>query len=110
MLELQHGAALRKYVETAWPDFDWEAGYRIDLTKNRDGQPEFVTGALYAQHFAVFADSMRAAARAIGKTICVFAEAFSWPAESYLAKFKDEFKAHIEQRKCPFGGKLSADS
>jgi hypothetical protein len=22
--ELQHGAALRRYVETAWPDFDWE--------------------------------------------------------------------------------------
>src|SRR5437660_1329101 len=29
--ELQHGAALRKYVETAWPDFDWEAAYRIFL-------------------------------------------------------------------------------
>jgi len=29
--ELQHGAALRKYVETAWPDFDWQAGYRLFL-------------------------------------------------------------------------------
>jgi len=29
--ELQHGAALRKYVETAWPDFDWDAGYRLFL-------------------------------------------------------------------------------
>jgi hypothetical protein len=26
--ELQHGAALRRYVETAWPDFDWESAYR----------------------------------------------------------------------------------
>ncbi len=26
--ELQHGAALKKYVQTAWPDFDWEAAYR----------------------------------------------------------------------------------
>lgn len=25
--ELQHGAALKKYVQTAWPDFDWEAAY-----------------------------------------------------------------------------------
>jgi hypothetical protein len=25
--ELQHGAALRRYVETAWPDFDWAAAY-----------------------------------------------------------------------------------
>ena len=29
--ELQHGAALKKYVQTAWPEFDWEAGYRIFL-------------------------------------------------------------------------------
>lgn len=27
--ELQHGAALRKYVQTAWPDFDWQAAYRL---------------------------------------------------------------------------------
>lgn len=26
--ELQHGAALKRYVRTAWPEFDWEAGYR----------------------------------------------------------------------------------
>jgi len=27
--ELQHGAALKRYVQTAWPDFDWEAAYGI---------------------------------------------------------------------------------
>jgi hypothetical protein len=26
--ELQHGDALRRYVRTAWPDFDWDAAYR----------------------------------------------------------------------------------
>jgi hypothetical protein len=26
--EMQHGAALKKYVQTAWPTFDWEAAYR----------------------------------------------------------------------------------
>jgi hypothetical protein len=26
--ELQHGRALRRYVEVAWPDFDWEPTYR----------------------------------------------------------------------------------
>lgn len=26
--EVQHGAALRRYVETAWPGFDWETAYR----------------------------------------------------------------------------------
>lgn len=31
--ELQHGAALKRYVETAWPSFDWEAAYRRFLTE-----------------------------------------------------------------------------
>jgi hypothetical protein len=26
--ELQHGRALRRYVEHVWPEFDWERGYR----------------------------------------------------------------------------------
>ncbi len=43
---------------------------------------------------------------ACGKTICVFAEAWSWPAQSYIAKFKDEFVAHIKEGRCPKGGKL----
>jgi hypothetical protein len=29
--ELQHGRALRRYVELAWPDFDWEAAYAAFL-------------------------------------------------------------------------------
>ncbi len=48
---------------------DWEVGYRIDTTKNKDGQPEFLTGKLYAQHFKVFADSMRKAASEVGNKI-----------------------------------------
>ncbi len=26
--EVQHGVALRRYVETVWPEFDWERAYR----------------------------------------------------------------------------------
>ena len=26
--ELQHGAALRRYVQTAWPQFDWDRAYQ----------------------------------------------------------------------------------
>ncbi|HZI54489.1 MAG TPA: alpha-L-arabinofuranosidase, partial [Chitinophagaceae bacterium] len=40
----------------------WEWGYRIDPALNKDGQPECITGALYAQHFKIFVDSMRTAA------------------------------------------------
>jgi hypothetical protein len=27
--EMQHGHALRRYVETAWPEFDWEKAYDV---------------------------------------------------------------------------------
>ncbi|TWJ02340.1 hypothetical protein JN11_01312 [Mucilaginibacter frigoritolerans] len=47
---------------------NWEAGYRIDVTKNQDGQPAIITGTLYGTHFKVFADSMRAAAAEVGNT------------------------------------------
>lgn len=31
--EVRHGAALRRYVETVWPEFDWEAAYRSFLVE-----------------------------------------------------------------------------
>ena len=49
----------------------WEAGYRIDQSQNKDGQPQLITGALYGQHLKVFADSMRAAAQQVGATIYI---------------------------------------
>lgn len=49
----------------------WEAGYRINTSANKDGQPQIITGALYGQHVKVFADSMRKAAQEIGKTIYI---------------------------------------
>jgi len=48
---------------------NWEAGYRIDVSQNKDGQPAVITGALYGQHVKVFVDSMRAAAQQVGATI-----------------------------------------
>ena len=49
----------------------WEAGYRIDLSKNKDFQPEIITGALYGKHFKVFVDSMKKAAQEINKQIYI---------------------------------------
>src|SRR5687767_1785372 len=52
-----------KYWEIGNESFgDWEAGYRIDVAANKDGQPEYVTGDIYAQHIKVFVDSMNKAA------------------------------------------------
>src|SRR5690606_41701275 len=53
-----------QYWEIGYENYgDWEWGYRIDRTKNKDGQPEYVNGKLYAQHFKVFVDSMQKAAK-----------------------------------------------
>jgi hypothetical protein len=61
-----------KYWEIGNENYgDWEWGYRIDVDANKDGQPEYLTGDLYAKHFKVFADSMKRAAAQIGKTIYV---------------------------------------
>ena len=61
-----------KYWEIGNENFgDWEAGYRINTSTNQDGQPEYLSGQLYGQHFKVFADSMRKAAQQIGKTIYI---------------------------------------
>jgi hypothetical protein len=61
-----------KYWEIGNENFgDWEAGYRINTTNNHDGQPEFLSGQLYGQHYKVFADSMKKAAQEIGKTIYI---------------------------------------
>lgn len=59
---------------------NWEWGYRIDVAANKDGQPEFLTGALYAQHFKVFVDSMQKAATEIGKKIYIGAVTVEAPA------------------------------
>ena len=73
-----------KYWEVGNENFgDWEAGYRIDVSKNKDGQPEYLTGALYAQHFKVFADSMHKAATEIGKTIYVGAVTYDAESQSW---------------------------
>jgi beta-mannanase len=47
----------------------WEAGYRIDRSLNKDGQPEYITPQLYGQHCRVFIDSMKVAAAETGHDI-----------------------------------------
>jgi len=54
--------------ESAGP---WEAGWQIDTTLNKDGQPEIINGELYGKHFKIFADSMRAAAAELDETIYI---------------------------------------
>jgi hypothetical protein len=58
-----------KYWEIGNENYgNWEAGYRINLATNKDGQPAILNGALYGIHFKIFADSMRKAAAEVGNT------------------------------------------
>lgn len=50
---------------------NWASGYKIDLSLNQDGQPEYITTKLYGEHAKIFIDSMKAAAAEIGHTIYV---------------------------------------
>jgi hypothetical protein len=49
----------------------WEASYEIDQSLNKDGQPKRITGDLYGKHALIFIDSMKQAAREIGKQIYI---------------------------------------
>jgi hypothetical protein len=73
-----------KYWEIGNENYgDWEWGYRIDADANKDGQPEFITGKLYAQHFKVFADSMKKAAAETGTAIYIGAVMYESQTESW---------------------------
>lgn len=61
-----------KYWEIGNENYgEWEAGYRIDPSVNKDGQPEIITGEVYGLHAKIFIDSMKKAAQEIGKTIYI---------------------------------------
>ncbi|AFD06683.1 alpha-L-arabinofuranosidase [Solitalea canadensis] len=60
----------------------WQAGFKIDLTKNKDGQPEIINGTIYGKHFKVFADSMRKAAAEVGANIKIGAQLIHYDASS----------------------------
>jgi hypothetical protein len=59
-----------RYWEIGNEDFgNWEYGYTIDQTLNKDGQPKTITGDLYGKHCKVFIDEMRKAAKEVGNDI-----------------------------------------
>jgi len=61
-----------KYWEVGNEDYGtWQAGYKIDVNKNKDGQPVITNGELYGKIFKALSDSMRAAAKENGKEIYI---------------------------------------
>jgi hypothetical protein len=76
-------------------DGSWEAGYRIDLATNKDGQPAIVTGSLYGSHFKIFADSMRQAARETGATIYIGAQLLGEPPASWQTQTDQNWNSGV---------------
>ncbi len=47
--------------------------------------------------------------RILGKCLCPLGDAAAMPIASYVSKFRDEFRAHIDEAGCPFGGESSLE-
>jgi NADH-quinone oxidoreductase subunit F len=47
--------------------------------------------------------------RMLGKSLCALGDFAVYPISSYIERFRDEFRAHIEQGGCPFGGESSIE-
>ncbi len=59
-----------RYWEIGNENFgSWEAGYSIDQSYNKDGQPATISGELYGKHCRVFIEEMRKAAKEVGNDI-----------------------------------------
>jgi hypothetical protein len=69
----------------------WEYGWMIDTKLNKDGQPQFISGALYGKHFKVFVDSMKNAAMQMGDTIFIGGQIIAAPPNSSGMWFTIEY-------------------
>jgi NADH-quinone oxidoreductase subunit F len=47
--------------------------------------------------------------RVEGKSLCALGDFAVWPVQSYIDNWHDEFVAHVEQGRCPFGGDSSLE-
>jgi NADH-quinone oxidoreductase subunit F len=45
--------------------------------------------------------------RILGKCLCPLGDAAAMPVASYVTKFRDEYRQHIDDGGCPFGGESS---
>jgi NADH-quinone oxidoreductase subunit F len=47
--------------------------------------------------------------RILGNCLCPLGDAAAMPVASYVAKFRDEYQRHLDERGCPFGGESTLD-
>jgi NADH-quinone oxidoreductase subunit F len=47
--------------------------------------------------------------RILGKVLCALGEFAVYPVSSFIEKWRDEFVAHIQQGRCPYGANSSLE-
>ena len=47
--------------------------------------------------------------RILGHCLCPLGDAAAMPVASYVARFREEFHRHLDERACPFGGESSLE-
>ena len=47
--------------------------------------------------------------RILGRSLCALGDFAVYPVASYIAKWGDEFEAHVELGRCPFDGESSIE-
>jgi NADH-quinone oxidoreductase subunit F len=47
--------------------------------------------------------------RILGKSLCALGDFAVYPVASYIARYRDEFEAHIREGRCPFDGESSIE-
>ena len=47
--------------------------------------------------------------RILGHCLCPLGDAAAMPIASYVDKFRDEFRTHVREGRCPFGGESSLE-
>ena len=45
----------------------------------------------------------------LGRSLCALGDFAVYPVSSFLRKFPDEFRAHVERGSCPFGDSSTLD-
>jgi NADH-quinone oxidoreductase subunit F len=47
--------------------------------------------------------------RILGRSLCALGDFAVYPVQSYMRKYPDEFRAHVDQGGCPFHGNSSIE-
>ncbi len=90
---------LQRLIVTGWDGQKWVNLGAVSITGTLQAG-RITSRMVHGQARAEDAALLKSVADQIpGRTICAFGEACSWPTQSFIAKFGDEFKAYPETRK-----------